>query len=420
MALPRPGVRRYDPTMDSAVSTAARALAAGDPLGALKWVALRDDAPALALRGTAMAQLGEFARARALLRRAAAAFGSAEPAARARCVLAQEEIALAVRDVSGPDRELDRAAKVLARRGDVENAAFASLIRARRLALLGDGAGAERVLARLGLERAPARLATVAELVAADLALKRLDARAAFERLGRARAAAKESKIPALEAEVEGLARRLAAPVARLVEHGGERTLDLAELEAVVSADALIVDAGRREVRAGGRTVSLVARPVLLELAVALAAAVPGEAPRDSLIELVFGARRANDSHRVRLRVEIGRLRKLMAGVARLEARGQGFALLPERARAVRLLLPPSDGEASALYSLLASGEAWATSGLAAAVGKSQRAVQRALAELEAAGKVRALGRGRARRWVVATEPGIATTLLLVARGTLG
>ena len=406
--------------MDSAVSTAARALAAGNPLAALKWVALRDDAPALALRGTAMAQLGEFARARELLRRAAAAFGARESAARARCVLAQAEIALATRDVSGAGRGLDAAARVLARRGDVENAAFAGLIRARRLALLGDGAAAERALARLKLEGAPARLAAVAHLVAADLAMRHLDARTAAEGLERARAAAREAAIPALRAEVEALARRLAAPVARLVENGAERTLALAALEALFHTDALFVDAGRRELRAGERGVSLVGRPVLLELAVALARAAPNEAPRDALIERVFGARRVNESHRVRLRVEVGRLRKLVAGIARVEAKGSGFVLVPNGARPVAILLPPSDGEASALYSLLASGEAWATSSLAAAVGKSQRAVQRALAELEGEGKVRGLGRGRARRWIAAPAPGIATTLLLVARGTLG
>jgi hypothetical protein len=50
--------------MDSLITAAARALAAGDPLGALKRVALREDAPALALRGIAMAQLGDLARAR--------------------------------------------------------------------------------------------------------------------------------------------------------------------------------------------------------------------------------------------------------------------------------------------------------------------------------------------------------------------
>jgi hypothetical protein len=55
--------------MDSLITAAARALARGDPLGALNRVALRDDAPALALRGIAMAQLGDLVRAKALLRK---------------------------------------------------------------------------------------------------------------------------------------------------------------------------------------------------------------------------------------------------------------------------------------------------------------------------------------------------------------
>ena len=406
--------------MDSAVSTAARALAAGDPLGALKWVALRNDAPALALRATAMAQLGEYARAQALLRRAAAAFGPAEPAAQARCVIARAEIALALRDVNGAGRGLDAAERVLARRGDVENAAFAGLIRARRLALLGDGVAAERGLARLQLDGAPPRLTTIAHLVATDLAMKRLDAHAATERLALARRAANQADIPALRAEVDALARRFAAPVARVRAEGTERVLGLEELAAIVRSDAFIVDAGRREVRAGEHFVSLVGRPVLLDLAVSLAMAAPAAASRAALIESVFGARRANESHRVRLRVEVGRLRKLVRGMAHVEARDSGFVLEPRAAGRVTLLLPPTDGEASALYSLLAGGDVWATSGLAAALGKSQRAVQRALAELEAEGKVHGLGRGRSRRWVAAPSPGIATTLLLVAHGTLG
>jgi hypothetical protein len=61
--------------MDSLITAAAQALTAGDPLGALNRVALRDDAPALALRGIAMAQLGDLPRAKQLLRNAARAFG---------------------------------------------------------------------------------------------------------------------------------------------------------------------------------------------------------------------------------------------------------------------------------------------------------------------------------------------------------
>jgi hypothetical protein len=406
--------------MDSAISTAARALSVGDPLQALKFVALRADAPALALRGIAMAQLGELAHARTLLRRAATSFGMSEPAARARCVVAQAEIALALRDLPGAARGLEEAATLLEHRGDADNALFARLVQARRLALLGEVQAAEAALQKLSLARAPARLTAIAALVAADLAMKRVDSEAAARSLERARSAAHEARIVALAAEVERLEHQLAAPVARLLLGGQTRTLALHELPAVFRAGDLLVDACRREVRLGKRVVKLVRRPILLELLVALGEAAPREAPRDALIARVFGARRVSDSHRVRLRVEIGRLRKLLVGLARLEATSSGFLLAPEGARRVALLLPPTEGEASALFALLRGGEAWATSALAAAVGKSQRAVQRALAGLEEQGRVRATGEGRARRWVASPVAGFAMTLLLVAPGTLG
>ncbi len=406
--------------MDSALSTAARALSVGDPLAALKHIALRDDAPALALRGVAMAQLGELAAARQLLRRAVAAFGDAEPLSRARALVALSEVALALRDLSGADRGLAEAAQLLSRRGDVANAAFARLVQVRRLSLLGDVAAAERALARLDISRAPPRFVALASLTAADLAMKRADSATAERALGDARAAALAARIAPLLAEVVSAEQRLAAPVARLISGGSERAVRLAELPRVFGAGRLVVDACRREVRAGKRVVSLVSRPVLLELAVALAEAAPGDVPRDALITRLFGARRVNESHRVRLRVEVGRLRKLLAPVAELRATAPGFALLSVEDARVAVLLPPSEGEASALLALLRPGDAWATSALAAALGKSQRAVQRALAELEQAGKVRAAGQGRARRWVATPAAGIATTLLLVAPGTLG
>jgi hypothetical protein len=405
--------------MDSAVSTAARALSAGDPLEALKHVALRTDAPALALRGIAMAQLGELSHARSLLRRAATAFGAAEPAARARCMIAQAEIALALRDVRALPG-LEAAADLLERRGDAENALFARLVQARRLALLGEVAAAELALSKLSLTHAQPRLEALAALIGADLALKRIDGRSAERWLARAERSARRARIGALSAEVERLGAQLAAPVARLRRGHQTRSLHLRELKAVLRSDELLVDACRREVRLGKRVVKLVRRPVLLELLVALAETAPAEAPRDALIARVFGAHRVNDSHRARLRVEIGRLRKLLLGMARLAATPSGFVLAPEAARPVALLLPPADGEASALLALLRDGDAWATSALASAVGKSQRAVQRALAEFEEQGKVRTSGAGRARRWVATPVAGLATTLLLVAPGTLG
>src|SRR5438309_6282202 len=135
--------------MDSVITAAARALAAGDPLGALKRVALRDDAPALALRGIAMAQLGDLARAKALLRSAARAFGPREPVARARCVVAEAEIALVSRDLGFPAKALDAARATLEEHGDRVNAAHARYLEVRRLLLIGRIDEAERALAEL-------------------------------------------------------------------------------------------------------------------------------------------------------------------------------------------------------------------------------------------------------------------------------
>lgn len=407
--------------MDSALGTAARALCLGDPLTALKLVALREDPAALALRGIAMAQLGELGKARKLLKRAARLFGDAEPVARARATVAEAEVALALRELGTQSRELDEACELLTQRGDLANACLAQLIAVRKLALLGESAQAERRLSALSLERAPARLVALCGLIEAELGMKRLDASVAQRALWRARSAAMQARIPALLAEVERAEQRLVAPVARLRRGAELISVQLSELEALFGSDELVVDACRRQVRHGRHVVSLVTRPLLLELLVALAEAAPASVPRDQLIFVAFGARRVNESHRVRLRVEIGRLRKLLAKLARLDATAEGFALTPlAGAAGVVSLLPPADGEASALLSLLSGGEAWSTSALAAAIGKSQRAVQRALGELTAEDKVRASGHGPARRWTAAPSTGIATTLLLVAPGTLG
>ena len=135
--------------MDSLITAAARALAAGDPLGALNRVALRDDAPALALRGIAMAQLGDLVRAKALVRSAARAFGAKEAVARARCVVAEAEIALVSRDLAWPAKALDAARATLEKHGDRMNAAHARHLEVRRLLLIGRLDEAERRLAEL-------------------------------------------------------------------------------------------------------------------------------------------------------------------------------------------------------------------------------------------------------------------------------
>lgn len=406
--------------MDSAVSTAARALSVGDPLLALKHVALRTDPPALALRGIAMAQLNEWPKALELLRRAAKAFGDAEPVARARCVVAGAEVSLVLRDLRGAARGLDEAVTLLGQSGDVANAVFARLVQARRLMLLGQVEAAEQALSKLQLAQAPARLVALAQLIAADVAMKRVRCADAERALAEAERAARAAHIPALSSEVQNARRRFEAPVARSFCAGKSQSVRLAELEPLLSSRELLVDACRREARQGGRVVSLVKRPLLLELLLALAERAPDAVARDALITRLFGARRVNESHRVRLRVEVGRLRKLLARMVEVQATEEGFALRPRGGKPPLLLLPPEGTEASELWALLRGGDAWATSGLASALGKSQRAVQRALAELEAEGKVRASGDGRARRWVATPSGGFATSLLLVAPGTLG
>src|ERR671914_719707 len=165
--------------MDSLITAAARALAIGDPLGALKRVALRDDAPALALRGIAMAQLGEFGRAKALLRRAARAFGSKEAVARARCVVAEAEIALVSRDLGWPARALDASRATLEAHGDRVNAAHARHLEVRRLLLIGRLDDAERTLARLDPAPFPPASRVAHELVVAGIAMRRLRTKAA-------------------------------------------------------------------------------------------------------------------------------------------------------------------------------------------------------------------------------------------------
>jgi DNA-binding transcriptional ArsR family regulator len=399
--------------MDASIAAAGRALRAGDPLGAFKRVALRDDPAALALRGIAMAQLGDLARARELLRRAARGFGPRETLARARCLTAEAEVALAARDLAWPRRALDEALRTFTHSGDGENAAHARLLQIRQLLLLGRIDEADAACAALGLRAGPARLAAIAALLTFEIALRRGRAEQAREALASARAAATRSGIGALLAEVEQAGRTLVLPAARLVTSGEALPLTLAEVEAVLASRDLVVDGCRRSARLGERAVRLSRRPALFALLCRLAEAWPGEAARGSLIERAFGAVRTNPSYRARLRVGMGRLRHELWPLAEIRATSGGFRLVTRGAARVRLLAPPIESPDATLLGLLADGEAWSTSALALALGSSQRTVQRALSALEEAGQVRALGRGRSQRWLCAPVAGFATTLLL-------
>lgn len=402
-------------SMDSLITAAARALAAGDPLGALNRVALRDDAPALALRGIAMAQLGDLARAKTLLRDAARAFGPREAVARARCVVAQAEIALASRDLGWEEGALDAARTALDAHGDILNAAHARYLGIRRLLLIGQIDEAARRIDAMNPQRLPAAMRATHALIVAGIAMRQIQTGAARVALAEAAEAAREARIASLSAEVESAAQLLGAPAARLIERGEIRPLRLDDVEALLAADVLVVDACRHVVRHGAVVVALARRPVLFVLARALAEAWPGDVPRDTLIARAFRTKHADETHRARLRVEIGRLRALLRPLATLAATQQGFALAPREAAEVAVLARPVEEKHAAVLALLADGESWSSSALALALGASQRTVQRALDALAAAHKVQSFGEGRARRWTMPPLPGFATTLLLPA-----
>jgi hypothetical protein len=399
--------------MDSLITAAGRALAAGDPLGALKRVALRNDPPALALRGIAMAQLGDLIRAKALLQSAACAFGPREAVARARCVVAEAEIALVSRDLTWPAKALDAARVTLEKHGDWVNAAHARHLEVRRLLLIGRLDEAEHALAGLDPASFPPASRAAYELVVAGIAIRRLRIKMARAALTRAERAARHAGIPALMAEVESASLVLNTPAARLIARGEERLLLLADVEAVLESGTLVVDACRHVVRGEDTVVSLARRPVLFALARALGEAWPGDLSREALVKRAFRARHADESHRARLRVEIGRLRAELRSLASVSATTRGFALARRRAGQVAVLAPPVEDQHAAVIAFLADGESWSSSALALALGASARTVQRALDSLATAGKAQSYGRGRARRWMTAPVPGFTTTLLL-------
>jgi hypothetical protein len=399
--------------MDALIAASARALAVGDPLGALQRVALRDDPPALALRGIAMAQLGEHARARDLLRRAARAFGEREELGRARCVLAEAEVTLAMRELGGGTRALGAATETLERLGDRANAMQARLVAARQALLLGRLAEAARTLDAVDVAGLPPALAAVADLARAELALRQLQSRVAATALDRAARAASRAGIPALIAEVAEARSALERTAARRLSRDGAQPLALPDVEAVLASGALVLDACRRGVAGGGAWLPLARRPILFSLASSLAQAWPGDVERDALIVGAFRTRHHDETHRARLRVEIGRLRALLKPLAAIEATPRGFMLQPRAAEDVVVLAPPIEGEQAAVLALLSDGAAWSTSALALALDASQRTVQRAIADLEAQGQVHAIGRARARRWLARPLVDFTTALLL-------
>ncbi|PWU71276.1 helix-turn-helix domain-containing protein [Ochrobactrum sp. POC9] len=399
--------------MDPLIAAAAGALSAGDPLAALKRVALRNDPPALALRGIAMAQLGDFTRARELLRSAARSFGPKELVARARCAVAEAEIALVSRDLGQSLQTLNAARLLLEAFGDRSNAAHAGYLEARHLLLIGRLDEAETLLGQLDDSALPRASMAGRQLVAAGIAIRRIKTKPAKAALERARQAAEDARIPALSAEVDRAIRAFGMPAARLVTDKAERSLHLEDVERLLATDTLIVDTCRNVVRGGATIIPLATRPVLLKLMRALAEAWPKDAARETLLKRAFNARHVDASHRARLRVEVARLRETVKPLAALNATADGFVLQPHPARNIAVLAPHVEGDGAGVLALLSDGEAWSSSALALALNVSPRTVQRALEELARDGKVEAFGRGRARRWIAASVPGFPTSLLL-------
>src|SRR5262249_24009866 len=251
--------------------------------------------------------------------------------------VAEAEVALAARDLTWRQPKLAAAAQALDALGDRVNALHARLVGARRQLLVGDLEAAEQALAAVDLagDSVPPPLAARADLTGADLALRGVRVADAAAALDRAHDAAVAAGIPALLAEIGRARQALSAPSARLIRAGVVRVVRLDEVEALFASGDLIVDGCRRVVRDPARTVTLAGRPVLFDLVSALAGAWPGDAPRDLLVKRAFQARAVNESHRVRLRVEIGRLRAALRPLARLEATPRGFALAPIHARSV-------------------------------------------------------------------------------------
>ncbi|PCC68517.1 HTH domain-containing protein [Nannocystis exedens] len=393
-----------------ALLAAARALAGGDPLRALAGVGRDDSARGLTLRGIAYAQLGDLELARDALARAVDLADDPLLAARARAALVEVELGSGAPALAA--REARLAADALERLGDPRNAAMQRLVLARAEVLLGRLNEARRAVEAVLAGDLGPDLRAVASLVQAEIAVRALAPTDARSALARAREAMAHAPHQLLARTVEALEQELARPLASVWRAGVTTEADLFAIEALSRGHLLLVDACRRLALGGRVTIPLARRPVLFALLLELARAWPAAVARDLLAARAFSVRRVNDSHRARLRVEIGRLRKLMDGLAAAPvASDDGYLLASQRDVAV--LLPPTDDEAARLGLLLGDGAAWSAQALAEHAGVSRRTAQRALQQLVERGAVVRTGKGKDVRY---TRPGapIASRMLLL------
>jgi hypothetical protein len=389
---------------------AARALAAGEPLVALGAVGRVESALGLTLRGIAYAQLGDLDLARTSLERGLAQAEDASTVARIRAALV--EVALGTGDPALAARGARTGADELDRLGDDRNAAMQRLVLARAEILLGHLDEARRAIDGVLRGALPPDVRAVAWLARAELGVRTVAASDARAALSRARRALARAPHPLLEREIAACDDELTRPVARLQRSGALREADLFEVERASGGALLLVDACRRLAVSAGITVSLARRPVPFALLLVLARAFPASVPRDELALRAFDVRRVNASHRARLRVEMGRLRKLLHGLgAAPVATADGYALTS--ARDVAVLLALSDDDAARVALLLGDGATWSAQRVAEHAGISKRTAQRALGALVARGVAVRFGRGRTVRYARAGAP-IASRMLLL------
>jgi len=376
------------------------------------------------MRGIALAQLGKYHRALELLGEAARSFRqSGRDLEQARALAAAAEVHAALFDIQPAREMLSQAIETLSGLGDIANACWARLVLARLCVLLGDSLGATRHLKLVerseGIASQP-HLGTAIALCRVQLAVSEGKPHRATRALARACDLVEDSAHPLLAAEVAALERAFAEPIVRVVRRGETHSASLLELaplmEGAPRGVPLVVDAVKREVRARGETISLAKRLVLLDLLVALATSAEDSVDAPRLIRAAFGGQVLNDSLRARLRVALGRLRRLLSPAARIVGDGSGWRLEPRARGEVVAILPLEDTTLSFVRALLASGQQWSTRSLAAATGNSQRTVQRALAELVDRGTVECVGSGPARHYVMAIgNLAIATQMLLLS-----
>lgn len=371
---------------------------------ALSAVGAFDDVPALTLKGIAYAQMGDLELARRALQ--SARQRASGDLVRARIGAALAEVSLGEGDASRAAREAHDAGVILARLGDRTNAAMQELVVARAEVLLGRLGDARRRVDALLAGELDEDVRGVTVLASAEIAVRELAPTRATARLAEI-----TTTNALLRRTVAAFSAELTRPVARLVENGVESAADSFAIERAANGDSLFVDACRRYAIAGRAMVRFETKPVLFALLRTLARAWPASVPRDVLATAAFEVKRPNASHRARTRVEIGRLRKALAGIAEPVATKDGYVL--DSVRPVALLLPTSGDADASIALLLGDGAAWTARAIAEHANVSKRTALRALASLVENGRAMRVANGNVIRYLAA-GPAIASRLLLL------